>query len=152
MSPTIWPTAASDHVPARCLRPGGKHSGKPDDGSDVDRADEPADADAPEAVVRCAACGHELTRLAERIAVDGRHEHVFTNPHGIVFHVLCFRNVPGCASIGEASEEWTWFSGYAWRVAVCRSCTTHVGWSYAGGDSGFFGLIAPRVVVGPETE
>lgn len=96
----------------------------------------------------CAACGFRVTRQGWRLSVDGKATHVFFNPAGLVFELGCFSAAPGCACVGEASMEFTWFGGYAWRVALCRNCAVHLGWRYESGavGTGFFGLILDALV------
>ena len=98
----------------------------------------------------CSACGERITSVRDRVEMNGNHAHTFTNPHGFTFDIGCFRSAPGCRPLGEATEAWTWFHGYAWRVAVCGGCGTHLGWGYerspADADAaGFFGLILDRL-------
>jgi len=97
-------------------------------------------------LVRCARCEHALTDEKARMEKDGAHRHDFVNPSGISFRIGCFRDAPGCIELGEAEAFWSWFSGYAWRHAVCGKCGAHVGWSYLGKTDGFFGLIVDRIV------
>ena len=98
----------------------------------------------------CAICRHPVTHQDERISVQGGHEHRFTNPHGIAFHIGCFREAAGCAVAGEATTEFTWFSGYAWRIATCAHCQMHLGWCFQSGADYFHGLIVDRLIsVGP---
>lgn len=101
-----------------------------------------------ERAVVCAACNHALTKASARIEIDGAHEHAFANPAGLTFRVACFREAPGCAGFGDESTVWTWFKGFAWRVALCGSCSEHVGWSYRSEASSFFGLITTRIKTG----
>jgi hypothetical protein len=91
----------------------------------------------------CACCGSLVTRGSLEMAMNGDHEHVFFNPAGLVFRVLCFRDAPGAAHQGAASGVFSWFRGYLWRIAVCRVCEAHLGWRYEGGAEPriFFGLI-----------
>ena len=98
-----------------------------------------------ERAVVCAACNHALTKSSARIEVDGAHEHAFANPAGLTFRVACFRDAPGCRGDGDESAFWTWFKGFAWRVALCGACGEHVGWSYRNDASTFFGLITTRI-------
>src|SRR5215472_4076289 len=98
-----------------------------------------------EEAVRCRACGHALARARDATEVEGKHVHVFVNPSAIEFTLGCFRDAPGCAAWGKAETFWGWFRGYAWRVAVCGACTAHVGWSFEGVSSSFYGLILERV-------
>jgi hypothetical protein len=96
--------------------------------------------------VACAACRALVTHSRERLSVDGAHSHSFINPAGLIFRVSCFAAAPGTVSVGEASADFTWFAGFAWRVALCRACGEHLGWSYHRLDSGFVALIDDRVV------
>lgn len=90
----------------------------------------------------CAACGWPITTEHQRIAVRGRHQHRFRNPHGLVFEIGCFAAASGCGHAGEATEEWTWFAGYSWQIAVCGGCGAHLGWRYRNrAGEGFYGLI-----------
>jgi hypothetical protein len=93
----------------------------------------------------CAACRHPVTHQDERIPVQGAHEHRCTNPHGITYHIGCFREAPGCTAIGEATMEFTWFPGYAWRIALCANCHAHLGWHFQSQDDYFHGLIVDRL-------
>ncbi|HET7363420.1 MAG TPA: cereblon family protein [Burkholderiales bacterium] len=93
----------------------------------------------------CARCGHAVTRQGERIEVDGAHEHRRTNPAGYRFHFGCFRAAPGCTTQGAATDEHTWFAGYAWRIANCASCLGQLGWRYERGADAFYGLIFERL-------
>lgn len=98
----------------------------------------------------CAACRHLVTHQDERIPVQGGHEHSFTNPRGITYHIGCYREAAGCSAVGESTAEFTWFSGYAWRVALCTNCRTHLGWRFQSGTDYFHGLILNRLTsVGP---
>lgn len=109
---------------------------------DVDRREGVDDGDTK---ILCDACGHELTVGGARTDVDGAHRHVKVNPHGHVFHIACFRPVPGVAAVGPPSGEFSWFSGYRWQIALCGGCRVHVGWRFVG-DGGFTALIEGRFV------
>lgn len=93
----------------------------------------------------CAACRHPVTHQDERIAVQGGHEHTFTNPHGLVFRIGCFREA-SCTADGEATMEYTWFRGYAWRIAWCARCRAHLGWEFQSDNDCFHGLIVDRLI------
>ena len=97
----------------------------------------------------CAECLHAVTSTSARIRVSGGDSHTFANPHGFVFHVACYAVAPGCAAVTEASTDFSWFPGYAWQVAVCRGCGTHLGWLFRSADSHFHALIVDRLA---ETE
>ena len=100
-----------------------------------------------EEYILCRQCRQAITRSADRIAIQGSHQHTFANPHGIVFEIGCFRSVKGCGYAGAASDEFTWFAGYTWRVCYCAMCLTHLGWIFSsrGGDL-FHGLILDKLI------
>ncbi len=102
-----------------------------------------------EARLYCARCNHWITDEQQRIAVNGAHAHTCTNPLGITFHIGCFRSAPGCSAEGAATHEHTWFPGYAWQIAYCGRCNTHLGWWYTSPDDGFYGLINERLTSAP---
>jgi hypothetical protein len=95
--------------------------------------------------LRCVACGHSLAPASARVDVEGKHEHTFVNPGGHEFTIRCFREAPGCNGAGAEETFWSWFRGFAWRIALCGGCGTHVGWSYRGEASSFWGLIARKI-------
>lgn len=107
------------------------------------------DAEQPEekAYILCRQCRQAVTRSEERISTQGAHRHTFANPHGLVFEIGCFRDCMGCGYAGAASDEFSWFAGYRWRVCFCSHCLTHLGWLFSstGGD-GFHGLILERLL------
>jgi len=103
----------------------------------------------------CAACNARVTRQSWRRAVKGSDTHVFCNPAGLVFELGCFSAAPGALALGPVSTEFTWFAGCAWQIAVCRACTTHLGWRYASlaaVEQGFYGLILDALVEETITE
>jgi hypothetical protein len=77
---------------------------------------------------------------------NGSHEHTFRNPAAYSFHLVCYREAPGCRREGAATLDATWFSGYAWSFALCAGCGQHMGWFYGRGNDSFAGLIATRLV------
>lgn len=98
-----------------------------------------------ERAIRCAACGEAVTSERARVEVHGAHEHRRVNPSGADFHVGCFSEAPGCVPSGPATRFWTWFPGYAWRLASCRACGAHLGWAFDGDGGAFWGLILTRL-------
>jgi len=111
------------------------------------RAPRSADEDATrsERILRCRACEAAIASIDDRIEIAGAHAHTFVNPHGHVFEIGCFARADGCTTLGPASAFFSWFPGYAWRVAVCAGCRTHLGWSF-GEAPDFWGLVLPSLV------
>ena len=104
--------------------------------------------DGDEDALLCAQCSTFVTRRAWEETVNNRTEHYCVNPLGIEFRVVSFSQAPGAKAMGPARTEASWFSGYAWRLAVCTSCGTHLGWRYeqVGGGGLFFGLIRDALI------
>ena len=96
--------------------------------------------------VHCVQCGHLVTRTRWALSMGG-HEHVFFNPAGVIFRVVCFAEAPGAADEGTPTDEFTWFKDYLWNFARCRGCGAHLGWRFSGNDDPqvFFGLIKSRL-------
>jgi len=90
----------------------------------------------------CIQCRNVVTHKQNAINVQGSHSFIKTNPSNIDFHLGCFDTAPGCKNSGSASNEFSWFAGYAWRISLCNQCGIHLGWYFdRPGVSGFYGLI-----------
>jgi hypothetical protein len=99
----------------------------------------------------CAACRAPIARVADRLHSEYQ---VFANPSGLAFELITLRRAQGLGLLGRPTTEATWFSGYAWRIAVCLECLEHLGWHYGAVSGGvspteFFGLIRDRLVEAP---
>jgi hypothetical protein len=133
-------TPDQDHHVLHLLRPDTK-PGQPDADPKMAPREESVDA------VVCRQCYHEISASSERQTVNGAHVHTFANPEGIIFEIACYGDAWGCGVVGPASTEFTWFSGYQWRIAVCASCHTHLGWRFdAVGGHRFHGLITSKIL------
>ena len=129
-----------------CLR---EPADEPESEGDIAILEKEVEEPAPEEeeLILCRQCRQAITRPSDRIAVQGAHQHTFANPHGIVFEIGCFRNVSGCGYAGAASDEFTWFAGYSWRVCYCTMCLTHLGWIFSSnGGNNFHGLILDKLI------
>ena len=93
----------------------------------------------------CAWCLNHVASEKDRFRFNGQSEFSFTNPAGIVFHIVTFSRSPGCSQVGEPTLEHTWFCGHAWSYCICNRCRMHLGWAYSGPGS-FVGLIGDRLV------
>ena len=97
----------------------------------------------------CRLCKARVTTSWEKMKMHGRHIHDFVNPAGFTFRIRCFSDAPGAAGIGISTMEFTWFPGFAWKMAVCRGCGTHLGWTYSSENGKvFWGLIARNLIKG----
>jgi len=124
-------------------------AGKPEEDGGTTTVEKEAEERSPEEeeYILCRQCHQAITKPADRIVMQGSHRHTFANPHGIVFEIGCFRSVKGCGYAGAASDDFSWFAGYSWRVCLCTMCLTHLGWMFSvkGSDS-FHGLILDRLI------
>ena len=98
-----------------------------------------------ERAIICRVCGNVITKPDYAIEIEGKCAHKFVNPAGIVYHIGCYKEAPGCAAAGEPTREFTWFPGYSWCFALCNMCFAHLGWYYTSGASGFYGLILDNI-------
>ncbi len=96
--------------------------------------------------IRCSVCGNIITHLSEIFVQQGGSRHVFANPYGLVFETICFKRAKGCVVTGRPSNEFTWFPGHRWRIALCGSCLNHLGWLFASGRNSFFCLITDQLI------
>ncbi|GAB4335496.1 MAG: hypothetical protein Kow0089_05240 [Desulfobulbaceae bacterium] len=87
-----------------------------------------------------------ITTAGQAVSRNERHEHTFFNPAGIIYEIRCFAAAPGCRVHGRPTGEFTWFPGYTWQYALCATCGDHLGWYFSSGESGFFGLISPKLI------
>ena len=96
--------------------------------------------------IRCRDCGNPVTHPSERISKNGVHVHTFANPSGILYEIGCFRSVIGCGYVGPATDEFSWFKGYRWKIAYCNRCLSHLGWLFMSPvNEPFHGLILDRL-------
>ncbi|XP_035968342.2 protein cereblon isoform X4 [Halichoerus grypus] len=54
----------------------------------------------------------------------------YVNPHGYVHETLTVYKACNLNLIGRPSTEHSWFPGYAWTIAQCRICASHIGWKF----------------------
>jgi hypothetical protein len=93
----------------------------------------------------CRACRNSITEEGQRVSIDGDHVYTRSNPAGMRFCFGCFALAPGCAALGPVTEQYSWFQGCRWQIAVCRGCGEHLGWRFRGSHA-FFALILERLV------
>ena len=124
-------------------------AGTPGEEGDTTTVEKEAGERSPEEeeYIICRQCHQAITKPANRIVMQGSHRHTFANPHGVVFEIGCFRNAKGCSCAGPASDDFSWFAGFSWRVCFCTMCMTHLGWMFSlEGRDTFYGLILDRLI------
>lgn len=94
----------------------------------------------------CSFCKNHITDIGEAIPINSAHTHTFTNPAGFVYTVSCYRTAPGCLTISDKTDEFSWFPGYEWQIALCNSCQEQLGWLFSN-ENQFYALIANRLIL-----
>lgn len=78
----------------------------------------------------------------------------YCNPAGYIHETLTVHKTLENAAkiVDRPSTEFSWFPGYAWQIAVCNKCTTHIGWKFVAvtknlKPKSFFGLSCKSLIV-----
>jgi hypothetical protein len=98
----------------------------------------------------CSICRTFISSSDRLVKVNDSNFHSFTNPDGVECDFNTFLSCPGAVAHGRATAEYTWFTGYLWRFAVCGTCHQHLGWHYAAQSPlhrplEFWGLLVSRL-------
>ena len=123
-----------------------RYPGKDKGGTTTDVSVSEKETVEAEKYICCVQCLQPITRPSDRIVMNGSHVHTFANPSGIIYEIGCFQSATGCGYAGPASDEFTWFKGFSWKVAYCGKCLLHLGWLFLSGDHSFNGLILENLI------
>ncbi|ARU57903.1 MAG: cereblon family protein [Pseudomonadales bacterium] len=108
-----------------------------------------AESEKREPAVRCAHCNATITSEKYKTLIDGEFAHFQCNPTGNSFYFGCYSKAEGCQIIGQPSTEFSWFTGFAWRIALCNQCKSHLGWYFQQtATESFYGLILSQIIRG----
>ena len=112
---------------------------------DIHQKNDIDDENDPKNFLYCKKCKYKITANSERMIINNKHEHIFTNPNGYIFQIGCFIRAQGCAMSEDESDYFSWFQGYTWRIAMCMQCLTLMGWYFSSNKSQFFGIILDKL-------
>jgi len=74
----------------------------------------------------------------------------FANPAGHLREILTLSQAWQLHLDENVTSDFTWYAGYAWRIAYCGNCAQHLGWRFeAIGDQSlqlFYGLLTKAIV------
>ncbi|KAK6624825.1 hypothetical protein RUM44_011689 [Polyplax serrata] len=79
----------------------------------------------------CVNCGNSIASRTDvfSMSIDG--QGMYCNPGGYVHDVLTVYNGLGMTLTSDIpSTEYSWFPGYAWTIAKCSNCDSHIGWLF----------------------
>lgn len=81
----------------------------------------------------------------------------YCNPAGYIHETLTVNKTleESVRIFDRPSTDFSWFPGYAWQIAVCSKCSSHIGWKFTAvtknlKPKSFFGLTCKSLVVSPK--
>ncbi|XP_020098187.1 protein cereblon isoform X1 [Ananas comosus] len=82
-------------------------------------------------LLRCKNCEALIAKRSDMVVMstDGP-LNAFVNPNGYVHELITVQKAIGLLLHGAPSKEHSWFPGYAWTVACCAGCESHLGWLF----------------------
>jgi cereblon len=106
------------------------------------------------APILCKQCRALISHMEALFPMDAeRISHVYANPAGFLHEVLTATAAQGLAVAGPPTTEFSWFPGYAWEIAFCANCGSHIGWSFTAVESDsltphlFWGLRRQAIIL-----
>ncbi|KAL8602511.1 hypothetical protein ACOMHN_065383 [Nucella lapillus] len=83
------------------------------------------------AVLCCVACTQQVARKEDVFSMSREGPlGAYVNPQGHVHETLTVYKANNLSLLGRPSTEHSWFPGYAWTIAQCRGCASHMGWKF----------------------
>ncbi|MEE8409255.1 MAG: cereblon family protein [Myxococcota bacterium] len=102
--------------------------------------------------ILCRRCGAEISDSEALFSMGGeRISRVFSNPNGMLHEIITVGRARGLRLEGPPTTDFSWFPGYAWEIAFCEACESHLGWQFTAAEAGaepslFFGLRRSEIV------
>lgn len=86
------------------------------------------------AFVCCKACRTKIAFASNMFTVGGADgtTGAYVNEHGVIHQTVTVREVGEQTLMyaGNPETKDSWFPGYAWTIAYCRYCFSHIGWKF----------------------
>lgn len=106
----------------------------------------------------CKRCSTQIASYSDIFAMaKGNVNANYCNPAGYIHETLTVHKTleDSVRIVDRPSTEFSWFPGYAWQIAVCMRCQSHIGWKFIAVTKNlkpktFFGLSCKSLVVSPE--
>lgn len=105
----------------------------------------------------CKRCKKQIACYSDIFAMaKGNVNANYCNPAGYIHETLTvYKTLDDAAKIiDRPSTDFSWFPGYAWQIAICKVCSSHIGWKFIALTKNlrpktFFGLSCKSLVVSP---
>ncbi|XP_070192789.1 protein cereblon-like isoform X2 [Littorina saxatilis] len=83
------------------------------------------------AILCCKNCMKQIARKEEVFSMSSEGPlGAYVNPGGHVHETLTLYKANNLRLVGYSSTEHSWFPGYAWTIAQCHGCASHMGWKF----------------------
>ena len=82
--------------------------------------------------LRCKQCGAQIAQMTDIFTLEGAEgtTGAYVNEHGVIHQTITLRKIGNARCIGGAETKDSWFPGYAWTIAYCNLCASHLGWKF----------------------
>ncbi|CAO1432184.1 unnamed protein product [Diamesa tonsa] len=105
----------------------------------------------------CKRCNNKISMYNDIFSMSkGNLAGNYCNPAGYIHETICFYKVIESSTrmVDRPSTDFSWFPGYAWQIALCSKCSTHVGWKFIAVSKNlkprtFFGLSGKSLTIDP---
>lgn len=104
----------------------------------------------------CKRCKTQIACYSDIFAMaKGNVNANYCNPAGYIHETLTVKKVldDSLSIVERPSTDFSWFPGYAWQIAICAVCSSHIGWKFTAKNlkpKSFFGLSCKSLIVSPE--
>jgi len=109
-------------------------------------------------VMTCAECEERVASADDVFAMSAEGpQSIYVNPNGHLHETLTLHRATGLRCITRPSTEFSWFPGYAWEIAQCAHCSSHMGWRFTAARRGlrpaaFWGICRRSLAVRSDAE
>ena len=82
--------------------------------------------------LKCKQCGAQIAQTTDIFTLDGAEgtTGAYVNEYGVIHQTITLRNIGNTRCIGGSETKDSWFPGYAWTIAYCSLCASHLGWKF----------------------
>ncbi|XP_043289838.1 protein cereblon-like [Venturia canescens] len=80
----------------------------------------------------CAICRQAIGKHTDIVPMNKKGlQEAYCNPYGAIHETVTLSNTTNVVlSVDPPSTVCSWFPGYAWTIASCAGCNSHIGWKF----------------------